>query len=99
MRAAAVDIGSNTLRLLVRDDAPELERRTDVVGLGTGVDASGLLSDAAMERAAAVLAEYGVRIRELRVERARAVATFGESRRQQRRNVSRSDCIAARYAS
>ncbi|MEK7252391.1 MAG: Ppx/GppA phosphatase family protein [Actinomycetota bacterium] len=75
VRAAAVDIGSNTLRLLVRDDASELERRTDVVGLGTGVDASGLLSDAAMERAAAVLAEYGVRIRELRVERVRAVAT------------------------
>ena len=75
MRAAAVDIGSNTLRLLVRDGASELERRTDVVGLGSGVDATGLLSDAAMKRAATVLGEYGARLQALKVERIRAVAT------------------------
>ena len=75
MRVAAVDIGSNTVRLLVRDGNAELERHTDVVGLGTGVDATGVLSEAAMERAAAVLSGYGDQIRGHLVERVRAVAT------------------------
>lgn len=75
MRVGAVDIGTNTVRLLVRDGSTELLRRVEVVGLGVGVDASGVLSAEAMDRAAAMLADYGAALRSLGVERRRAVAT------------------------
>lgn len=74
---AAVDIGSNTVRLLVIDGAEgtELVRRTDVVGLGRGVDATGRLSDEAMRRCLDVLATYRETIETLGVTRTRAVGT------------------------
>ena len=75
MRVGAVDIGTNTVRLLVKDGAAELVHRVEVVGLGVGVDASGVLSAEAMDRATAMLAEYGAMLRSLGVERRRAVAT------------------------
>ena len=75
MRVGAVDIGTNTVRMLVRDVDAELTRRIEVVGLGTGVATSGRLSVAAMDRAAAMLAEYGATLRSLGVQRVRAVAT------------------------
>lgn len=75
MKVAAVDIGTNTVRLLVRGDGVDLLRRVEVVGLGRGVDGSGRLDLEAMDRAAAMLAEYGRAIGEHRVDRIRAVAT------------------------
>ena len=62
MRVGAVDIGTNTVRMLVRDGHVEIARRVEVVGLGEGVDATGVLSGAAMDRAAAMLGEYGAAI-------------------------------------
>ena len=62
-RVAAIDCGTNSIRLLVAD-VPErgahtdLLRRLEVVRLGEGVDATGRLSDAAIERTRRVLAEY-----------------------------------------
>lgn len=73
---AAVDIGTNSMRLLVvDDDGRELERVAKVTGLGSGVDASGRFSADAVERTVEVLADYGGRMRRLGVDEARAVAT------------------------
>ncbi|MDO8209756.1 Ppx/GppA phosphatase family protein [Conexibacter sp. CPCC 206217] len=63
MRIGVVDIGTNSTRLLIADVDPaghvdELVRRSQVTHLGAGVDASGTLSDAAMERVFATLAAY-----------------------------------------
>ncbi|HAX82277.1 MAG TPA: exopolyphosphatase, partial [Actinobacteria bacterium] len=71
----AVDIGTNTVRLLIRDGDVELERRIVIVGLGVGVDATGRLSAEAMDRAATVLAEYGALLDRHDATRRRAVAT------------------------
>jgi exopolyphosphatase/guanosine-5'-triphosphate,3'-diphosphate pyrophosphatase len=63
MRVAVVDIGSNSTRVLVADVrdgrvTDELERRSEVTRLGTGVDADGRLREDAMERVFATLDEY-----------------------------------------
>jgi exopolyphosphatase/guanosine-5'-triphosphate,3'-diphosphate pyrophosphatase len=63
MRVAVVDIGTNSTRLLIADMqshgiAEQLVRRSQVTRLGDRVDATGSLSDAAIERTCAVLAEY-----------------------------------------
>lgn len=73
---AAVDIGTNSMRLLiVGDDGVEVGRWAKVTGLGEGLDASGRLAPDAMDRTVAVLAEYGRRAADAGVIRARAVAT------------------------
>ena len=73
---AAVDIGSNSMRLLVVDDeGVERRREARVTGLGGGVDRSRRLSGDAVERTLGVLAEYGEAMRESGVDRVRAVAT------------------------
>jgi exopolyphosphatase/guanosine-5'-triphosphate,3'-diphosphate pyrophosphatase len=73
---AAVDIGTNSMRLLVVDDeGVEVERWAKVTGLGKGVDASGRLSQDAIDRTIEVLAEYGGIVRQYGVTSARAVAT------------------------
>ncbi len=73
---AAVDIGTNSMRLLVVDDQGfERGRWARVTGLGNGVDASGRLADDAIERTVAVLAEYGRIMSDAGVDAARAVAT------------------------
>ncbi len=62
MRVASIDIGTNTIRLLVADvvDGAVVprERRAAVVGLGRGVDATGRISADAIGRAVARLTEY-----------------------------------------
>jgi exopolyphosphatase / guanosine-5'-triphosphate,3'-diphosphate pyrophosphatase len=79
MRTAVVDLGTNSTRLLVADvengHVAELDRRTIVTRLGEGVDATGRLADAAMERVFAALAEFRAAIDEHGAERVVAVAT------------------------
>lgn len=64
MRVAVVDIGTNSTRLLIADVDREsgaleqLVRRSKVTRLGEGVDASGSLSVAAIDRVTGTLAEY-----------------------------------------
>ncbi len=79
-RVAAVDCGTNSIRLLVADvpaDGPPTDvlRRMEVVRLGQGVDATGRLAPEAIERTRVVLAEYAAQARELGAERIRMVAT------------------------
>lgn len=63
MRIGAVDVGTNSTRLLIADVSPdgriaELDRRSQVTRLGDGVDVSGRLGDAAMDRVFATLGAY-----------------------------------------
>jgi exopolyphosphatase/guanosine-5'-triphosphate,3'-diphosphate pyrophosphatase len=81
MRVAAIDCGTNSLRLLVADiDAGsgslrDLTRRMEIVRLGQGVDRTGRLAPDALERTFAVCDEYAATIRDLGVEHVRFVAT------------------------
>lgn len=63
MRLAVADLGTNSTRLLVADVAAsgqltQIERHTTVTRLGEGVDASGRLAPAAIDRVVAALAGY-----------------------------------------
>ncbi len=62
-RVAVGDIGTNTARLLVADmvdgRVDEIEVRTEVVGLGRGLHATGRLQPDAIERAVATLGSFG----------------------------------------
>lgn len=79
MRIAAIDIGSNSTRLLVADvdgtSITEHFRRSVVTRLGDGVDGSGQLSDAAIERVMTVIGDYKAQLTEAGAERVRGVAT------------------------
>ncbi len=79
-RVAALDCGTNSLRLLVADVAPDgsitdLAREMRVVRLGEGVDRTGELSPVALKRTLDVLAEYTATLRDLGADRVRMVAT------------------------
>ena len=79
-RVAAIDCGTNSLRLLVADVPPsgahtDLLRRMEIVRLGQGVDATGRLAPEAIERTRRVLAEYAEQARDLGATAVRMVAT------------------------
>jgi exopolyphosphatase / guanosine-5'-triphosphate,3'-diphosphate pyrophosphatase len=79
VRVAVVDVGTNTTRLLVADvhgeHVADVERRTTITRLGQGVDASGRLADAAMDRVLETIAAYCARIDEYGAARAVGVLT------------------------
>jgi exopolyphosphatase/guanosine-5'-triphosphate,3'-diphosphate pyrophosphatase len=76
MNVAAVDIGTNSVRLLITDEnGRELERTMRITRLGQGVDVSGSLRADAIARTVEVLARYGASMQRHDVERVRAVAT------------------------
>ncbi len=76
MNVAAVDIGTNSVRLLITDaQGRELERRMQITRLGQGVDVSGSLHADAIVRTVEVLRAYGQAIARHGVGRVRAVAT------------------------
>ena len=82
-RVAAVDCGTNSIRLLVADIDPatgeltDLDRRMTIVRLGQGVDRTGRLAPEALERTFAACREYAEVIRGHGVtpDRTRFVAT------------------------
>ncbi|MEU9773628.1 Ppx/GppA phosphatase family protein [Streptomyces sp. NPDC047968] len=80
-RVAAVDCGTNSIRLLVADvDAAtgrlvELDRRMTIVRLGQDVDRTGRLAPEALERTFAACREYAAVIGDLGAEAVRFVAT------------------------
>ncbi|MBZ4319035.1 Ppx/GppA phosphatase family protein [Streptomyces huiliensis] len=80
-RVAAIDCGTNSIRLLVADLDPatggfkELDRRMTIVRLGQGVDRTGRFAPEALERTFAACREYAEVIRAHGAERVRFVAT------------------------
>jgi exopolyphosphatase / guanosine-5'-triphosphate,3'-diphosphate pyrophosphatase len=79
MRVAAIDLGTNTTRLLVADvsgdDVEEVVRRTLITRLGEGVDARRHLLPLPIARVRNCLAEYRRELESLSAERALLVAT------------------------
>ena len=55
---AAIDCGTNTIKLLVADTRHEHVRESRMVRLGQGVDATGRLAEEALARAFAAIDEY-----------------------------------------
>jgi exopolyphosphatase / guanosine-5'-triphosphate,3'-diphosphate pyrophosphatase len=83
-RVAAIDCGTNSIRLLVADVTTgsdgvpalrDVHRETRIVRLGQGVDASGELAPEALERTRAALADYTAVLLRKGTERVRMVAT------------------------
>jgi exopolyphosphatase/guanosine-5'-triphosphate,3'-diphosphate pyrophosphatase len=81
-RVAAIDQGTNSIRLLVVEpattaggDPTELARDMVITRLGQGVDRTGRIDPTALERTVAVLGRYCRRARALGAERIRVAAT------------------------
>jgi exopolyphosphatase/guanosine-5'-triphosphate,3'-diphosphate pyrophosphatase len=80
-RVAAVDCGTNSLRLLVADvdlaraELTDVVRRMEIVRLGQGVDRTGRLAPEALARAAGVLRDYADVIAATAARSVRMVAT------------------------
>jgi len=80
-RVAAIDCGTNSIRLLVADVDPatgslvDLDRRMEVVRLGQDVDRTGRLAPEALERTFEATRRYAAIGAELGVEATRFVAT------------------------
>ncbi|MFI7607168.1 exopolyphosphatase [Micromonospora sp. NPDC049366] len=82
---AAIDCGTNSIRLLVADlpdpgagpEVPltDVTRRMEIVRLGQGVDRTGRLAPEAIERTRVALASYAAEIEKLGAERVRMCAT------------------------
>ena len=75
MKVGVVDIGTNSVRLLITDGEVESGRQVEVTGLGRGVDTTGRLSVEAVEETISSLERYGEAMDNHRVERRRAIAT------------------------
>ena len=79
MRVAAIDCGTNSIRLLIADlngsELTDIVRRMTIVRLGEGVDKTGEFSQAALARTFAAIDDYAGLIREHQPERIRFVAT------------------------
>ena len=84
-RVAAIDCGTNTIRLLIAEAArdqmgrPRLEvlrRRNEIVRLGQGVDRTGVLDPEALERTLTVVAAYAADCAELGVAPGEAARRF-----------------------
>lgn len=78
-RVAAVDCGTNSVRLLIADISDgkltTLERRMEIVRLGQGVDQTGLLAPEALERTFSAMRGYAKLIDVNGAEKTRVVAT------------------------
>ncbi|PZH01013.1 exopolyphosphatase [Streptomyces sp. NTH33] len=94
-RVAAVDCGTNSIRLLVADADPatgelvDLDRRMTIVRLGQGVDRTGRLAPEALERTFAACREYAGIIKEHGAERLRFVATSASRDAENRQEFTR----------
>ncbi|CAN5604522.1 Ppx/GppA phosphatase family protein [soil metagenome] len=79
MRVAAIDVGTNSTRLLVAEEQAggfrSVERRMIITRLGEGVDRHRVLSDEALRRTFDTIAEYAASCGEYGVERLRVTGT------------------------
>jgi exopolyphosphatase / guanosine-5'-triphosphate,3'-diphosphate pyrophosphatase len=80
-RVAAIDCGTNSLRLLIADvnaatgELADVRRRMEIVRLGQGVDATGRLAPVALARTFGVLRDYAREISQAGATAVRMVAT------------------------
>jgi len=83
-RVAAIDCGTNSIRLLVADVTTasdgsvalrDVHREMRIVRLGQGVDATGMFAAEALERTRVALVDYTAVLRRKGAERIRMVAT------------------------
>lgn len=82
-RVAAIDCGTNSVRLLIADvvsgedggSLTDVERRMEIVRLGQGVDETGRLAPEALERTFAAMRGYAGLIERHGAEKVRVVAT------------------------
>ena len=78
-RVAAIDCGTNSIRLLIADVSDgalrDVHREMRIVRLGEGVDATGRFGEAALARTRAALVDYAVLLQEHSVTTVRMVAT------------------------
>jgi exopolyphosphatase/guanosine-5'-triphosphate,3'-diphosphate pyrophosphatase len=92
-RVAAIDCGTNSIRLLVADlgadGLRDVRREMRIVRLGQGVDRTGRLAEAALARTRKALEEYAATIRLLGASRIRMAATSAT-----RDAANRSDFLA-----
>jgi exopolyphosphatase/guanosine-5'-triphosphate,3'-diphosphate pyrophosphatase len=76
---AAIDLGSNSFHMKVaraeEHGITVIDRERDMVRLAAGLDASGLLTPEASERALGCLARFGERLRGLKPDNVRIVGT------------------------
>ena len=79
VRVAAIDVGTNSTRLLVGESRGDgfrsVERRMVITRLGEGVDRRRVLSAEALRRTLATIAEYAATCGELGVEKLRVTGT------------------------
>lgn len=81
VRVAAIDCGTNSIRLLIADVDPEsgrvldIDRRMEIVRLGQGMDSTGEFAVDALERTFAACDSYADVIASNNVDRVRFVAT------------------------
>ena len=72
---AAIDIGTNSTNLLIRDNAGRYDRITTVTRLGQGVAGTGMLEAAAMERTLEALRQYRTLLDRETIEQLSVVGT------------------------
>ena len=72
---AAIDCGTNSIKILIGDLPHVLVRESRMVRLGQGVDTTGMLADDALARTFAAIDEYAALIRQYDVTRVRFCAT------------------------
>lgn len=93
MRVAAIDCGTNSIRLLIADiddgTVKDVVRTMRIVRLGQGVDQTGQFAPEALERTFAACDEYSAMIAEYEPARLRFVATSAS------RDVSNRDVFVA----
>ncbi len=80
MICAGIDIGTNTILMVIGEQRADgswriIDDLHSIARLGEGVDATGAISNDAIERASAILATFRLRCSECNVGRIRAVAT------------------------
>jgi exopolyphosphatase/guanosine-5'-triphosphate,3'-diphosphate pyrophosphatase len=75
LNVGVVDIGTNSMRLLITSGETEVGRWVEVTGLGRGVDRTGLLSEDATKETLEVFARFGLLMELHGVERRKAIAT------------------------